>query len=77
MNFTWFRKLTKRLEDLIQDSMALKSHLVPQLKMLCNSVAELVNFGISVRDSFLQSRYFNAYVPFSVGSTNYASPQRC
>lgn len=44
-----FRKLTKRLEDLIQDSTALKAHLVPQMKALSNFVPELVNFGISVR----------------------------
>jgi dynactin 1 len=43
-----FRKLTKRLEDLIQDSAALKAHLVPQMKALSNFVPELVNFGISV-----------------------------
>ncbi|KAJ6591757.1 dynein associated protein-domain-containing protein [Mycena vulgaris] len=41
------KKLTKRLEDLIQDSTALKSHLVPQMKALSNFVPELVNFGIS------------------------------
>lgn len=46
------RKLTKRLEDLTQDSAALKSHLVPQLRALNNVVPELVNFGISV-SSFL------------------------
>jgi dynactin 1 len=44
-----FRKLTKRLEDLIQDSTALKAHLVPQMQALSNFVPELVNFGISVR----------------------------
>jgi dynactin 1 len=42
------RKLTKRLEDVIQESSALKSHLVPQLKTISNAVPELVNFGISV-----------------------------
>ncbi|KAJ7449516.1 dynactin [Mycena latifolia] len=36
-----------RLEDLIQDSTALKAHLVPQVKALSNFVPELVNFGIS------------------------------
>ncbi|KAJ7246396.1 dynein associated protein-domain-containing protein [Mycena rebaudengoi] len=41
------KKLTKRLEDLIQDSTALKAHLVPQMKALSNFVPELVNFGIS------------------------------
>ncbi|KAI6120904.1 dynein associated protein-domain-containing protein [Pisolithus croceorrhizus] len=42
------RKLTKRLEEVIQDSAALKAHLVPQLKSLSNAVPELVNFGISL-----------------------------
>ncbi|KAI0352271.1 dynactin [Trametes cingulata] len=42
------KKLTKRLEDLTQDSMALKPHLVPQLQALNNTVPELVNFGISL-----------------------------
>ncbi|KAJ7695201.1 dynactin [Mycena rosella] len=41
------KKLTKRLEDLIQDSTALKAHLVPQMQALSNFVPELVNFGIS------------------------------
>ncbi|KAJ7650592.1 dynactin [Roridomyces roridus] len=41
------KKLTKRLEDLTQDSGALKAHLVPQMKALSNFVPELVNFGIS------------------------------
>lgn len=43
-----YRKLTKRLEDLTQDSVALKPHLVPQLQALNNTVPELVNFGFSV-----------------------------
>ena len=42
------KKLIKRVEDLTQDSMALKAHLVPQLQNLNNTVPELVNFGISV-----------------------------
>ncbi|KAJ7605055.1 dynactin [Mycena polygramma] len=41
------KKLTKRLEDLTQDSAALKAHLVPQMTALSNFVPELVNFGIS------------------------------
>ncbi|KAF7320182.1 CAP-Gly domain-containing protein [Mycena kentingensis (nom. inval.)] len=41
------KKLTKRMEDLIQESTALKAHLVPQMKALSNFVPELVNFGIS------------------------------
>ncbi|TBU58180.1 dynactin [Dichomitus squalens] len=42
------KKLIKRVEDLTQDSMALKAHLVPQLQNLNNTVPELVNFGISL-----------------------------
>ena len=34
--------------------MALKSNLIPQMKTLCNSVAELVNFGISVRNALFE-----------------------
>jgi hypothetical protein len=74
---TRFRKLTKRLDELIQDSMAVKSHLIPQMKTLCNSVAELVNFGISVRDALVQVNCLMTYVSFLVGPTNHASPQRC
>ncbi|KAL4067219.1 dynein associated protein-domain-containing protein [Scleroderma yunnanense] len=42
------KKLTKRVEEVIQESTALKGHLVPQLKSLSNAVPELVNFGISL-----------------------------
>lgn len=42
------RKLTKRLEDLTQESAALKAHLMPQMKALSNAVQEPVNFAISV-----------------------------
>lgn len=42
------RKLTKRLEDLTQESSALKSHLVPQLQVLTNEVPEIVNFGFNL-----------------------------
>lgn len=42
------RKMTKRLDDLTQESAALKASIIPQLKALSNPVAELVNFGISV-----------------------------
>ncbi|KAI9569455.1 dynein associated protein-domain-containing protein [Boletus coccyginus] len=42
------KKLTKRLEDVTQDSTALKAHLEGQLKSLSNAVPELVNFGISL-----------------------------
>ncbi|PCH34381.1 dynactin [Wolfiporia cocos MD-104 SS10] len=42
------KKLAKRLEDLTQDSAALRAQLVPQLQALNNVVPELVNFGISL-----------------------------
>ena len=42
------KKLIKRVEDLTQDSMALKAHFVPQLQALTNTVPELVNFGFSL-----------------------------
>ncbi|KAI0652665.1 dynactin [Trametes meyenii] len=42
------KKLTKRLEELTQDSLALRPLLVPQLQALNNTVPELVNFGISL-----------------------------
>ena len=44
------RKITKRLEDLTQDSGALKTHLLPQLRALNNLVPDIVDFGISVRN---------------------------
>lgn len=43
----------KRLDGLTQESAALKASIVPQLQALSNPVAELVNFGISVRCSVL------------------------
>ncbi|KAL4247405.1 dynactin subunit family protein [Abortiporus biennis] len=42
------KKLVKRVEDLTQESSALKAQLVPQLQALTNSVPELVNFGFSL-----------------------------
>ena len=46
---TWNpRKLARRLEDLTQESSALKSHLIPQLRAMNDVVPELVNFGFSV-----------------------------
>ncbi|KAF8634861.1 hypothetical protein AX15_000617 [Amanita polypyramis BW_CC] len=47
------KKLTKKMEDLIHDNAALKSHLVPQMKGLTNLVAELVNFGISLAQQIM------------------------
>ena len=53
------RKLTKRIEDLTQDSMALKVHLVPQFQALNNTVPELVNFGFSVSRQFSLCTIYN------------------
>ncbi len=47
------RKLSKRVEELAQDSIAIKAHLIPQMKALGNYVTELVNFGIQVAYSLL------------------------
>ncbi|KIL71443.1 hypothetical protein M378DRAFT_93968 [Amanita muscaria Koide BX008] len=47
------KKLTKRMEDLIHDNAALKSHLIPQMKGLTDSIAELVNFGISLAQQIM------------------------
>ncbi|KAJ7597843.1 dynactin [Mycena floridula] len=41
------KKLTKRLEDLTQDSAALKPHLLPQVKAFGDIAQDLVNFAIS------------------------------
>lgn len=40
--------MTKRIEDLIQESSALKAPLIPHLQTLVNDVPELVNFGFSL-----------------------------
>lgn len=47
------RKLTKRLEELIQESSALKAPLIPQLQALNNLVSELVNFGIQLAQQIM------------------------
>ncbi|KAJ7163329.1 dynein associated protein-domain-containing protein [Mycena filopes] len=62
------KKLTKRLEDLIQDSGALKTHLVPQMKALSNFVPELVNFGISLAQQIMPhlSDVRSTKVPFQL-----------
>ena len=73
------KKLIKRVEDLTQDSMALKAHFVPQLQALTNTVPELVNFGISVR----LAPFLSTSSPANPGScslaspTNHATSQRC
>lgn len=70
------RKLTRRLDELIENSTALKGHLIPQMKGLSNFVAELVNFGISVR--IICSLCFQTSHPGNkVGSTNHAPSERC
>ncbi|KAG6844441.1 hypothetical protein H0H93_016501, partial [Arthromyces matolae] len=47
------RKLTKRIDDLIEDSSALKAHIVPEMKALSDLAAELVNFGISLAQQIM------------------------
>ncbi|KXN84997.1 hypothetical protein AN958_11842 [Leucoagaricus sp. SymC.cos] len=47
------RKLTKRLDELTQESSALKASIIPQLKALSNPVAELDNFGISLAQQIM------------------------
>ncbi|XP_006453898.1 hypothetical protein AGABI2DRAFT_181913 [Agaricus bisporus var. bisporus H97] len=42
------KKMTKRFDDLSQESAALKASIIPQLKALSNPVAELVDFGIQL-----------------------------
>ncbi|KAI0095020.1 dynactin [Irpex rosettiformis] len=42
------KKLTKRVEDLLQESAALKAPLISQLQALTNQAPELVNFGFSL-----------------------------
>lgn len=45
---TLSKRLTRRIEDLLVDNSALKSHLVPELQAVTNHTAELLNFGISL-----------------------------
>ncbi|KAG6885817.1 hypothetical protein C0993_009209 [Termitomyces sp. T159_Od127] len=47
------KKLTKRMDDLTEDSSALKTHLVPEMKSLSDLAAELVNFGISLAQQIM------------------------
>ena len=47
------RKLMKRIEALLQDSSALKAHLVSNLQDLNNSFSELINFGISLAQQIM------------------------
>lgn len=43
----------KRIENLLQDSSALKAHLVSNLQDLNNSFSELINFGISLAQQIM------------------------
>ncbi|KAG1884496.1 uncharacterized protein F5891DRAFT_990231, partial [Suillus fuscotomentosus] len=63
-------KLTKRLDDIIQESSALKSHLVQQLKNLSNAVPELVNFDISLAQQVIPhlSDARSAKAPFQLAT---------
>ena len=47
--------MIKRLEDLAQDPLAVKLHVIPQIA-LNNFMAEAVHFGISVR--YRRSRFY-------------------
>jgi len=58
--------MIKRLEDLAQDSSAVKPHVIPQIA-LNNFVAEVVHFGISVR--YRRSRF---YLFFSICFLTYS-----
>ncbi|CCL98838.1 uncharacterized protein FIBRA_00843 [Fibroporia radiculosa] len=64
------KKLTKRVEDLTQESSALKADLVPQLQALNNVVPELVNFGISLAQQVMPhlSDVRSAKAPFRLSS---------
>ena len=70
------KKLIKRVEDLTQDSMALKAHLVPQLQALTNIVPELVNFGISVSSEVSTLGHSQGLMLLPVGPTRHAAHQR-
>ncbi|KAG6857289.1 hypothetical protein H0H87_006482 [Tephrocybe sp. NHM501043] len=47
------KKLTKRLDELIDDSGALKAHLISNMKGISDLSAELVNFGISLAQQII------------------------
>ncbi|KAG6889336.1 hypothetical protein C0995_001744 [Termitomyces sp. Mi166 len=47
------KKMTKRMDELIEDSSALKAHLVPEMKSLSDLTAELVNFSISLAQQIM------------------------
>lgn len=70
------RKLTKRLEDLIQESTTLKAHLVPQMKALSNAVQEPVNFAINVCFSLYVVFFLEYLTDLNIlaGSRNHAAP---
>ncbi|KAJ8701829.1 hypothetical protein PTI98_000580 [Pleurotus ostreatus] len=53
---TLSRKITKRLEDLLQDSAALNPRLIPRFKSSTDMLTELLNFGISLAQLILSHR---------------------
>ncbi|KAF9488647.1 dynactin [Pleurotus eryngii] len=53
---TLSRKITKRLEDLLQDSAALNPRLIPHFKSSTDMLTELLNFGISLAQLILSHR---------------------
>ncbi|TFK65445.1 hypothetical protein BDN72DRAFT_824554 [Pluteus cervinus] len=62
------KKLCKRVEELAQDSIAIKAHLIPQMKALGNYVTELVNFGIQLAQEVIPnlSDVRSAKTPFQL-----------
>ena len=64
------RKLIKRIEDLTQESSALKTPLLPTLQTLHNDVPELVNFGFSLAQQVMPhlSEVRGTKVPFGLAT---------
>lgn len=76
-NVALVRKLVKRVEDLTQESAALKSRILPQLQALVNVIPELGNFGISVRQcKTLLNLTLTRAIPIG-GATTHSLPERC
>lgn len=71
------RKLVKRLDDLTQESAALKASIVPRLQALSNPVAELVNFGISVHCSVLFHKSQLMLTSYEARAADHKPYQRC
>jgi dynactin 1 len=71
------RKLTKRIDDLVEESSALKAHFVPRLNAVNDLMPELTNFAIQVRRAtkFIDMYILNSFVV--VGAADYATYIRC